>query len=362
MNKGFSVYLDLARLLAAVVVLGHHTLLNFGCYVSTACGAGPTLIPYHAGHAAVVLFFILSGYVITYVAHRREVSIREFGISRFARIYSVAIPAILLTICVDILLISIGKTEEVPLYQFAAPWKYLPLFLTFTTDFWFLQEPTFSDGGFWSLCYEVWYYVIFASVYYARGWQRWMMAGFVFILIGPKLWALLFTWVMGSLVYVLHGRTHMNKRLARVVFVLTIVVFAAVLIEDVNYGTVDHAVDQLSQGWIASHMGYAQWFAGDTIVGACFAANVFAAKYAELDFGPLSGAIRTLASFSFTLYLAHGPLLQFWILCVGLSMLPAVLAIFVCTWMLGLVTEHQKDRIRQFLHERLIGQKNEVES
>jgi hypothetical protein len=45
----------------------------------------------------VVIFFVLSGYVVAFVADTRERTWRAFWVSRFARVYSVALPAPLLT-------------------------------------------------------------------------------------------------------------------------------------------------------------------------------------------------------------------------------------------------------------------------
>ena len=59
MNKGLSVYLDLIRSSAAMLVFIHHLLLNFGCYPpgTTNCQFLGYEFPKHAGHGAVVLFF-----------------------------------------------------------------------------------------------------------------------------------------------------------------------------------------------------------------------------------------------------------------------------------------------------------------
>ena len=76
MRRGFSCYLDLARVVACMIVFAHHLTLDSGCYDSTdsLCTTLAYLIPFHAGHSAVVIFFVLSGYVITYVASERETS------------------------------------------------------------------------------------------------------------------------------------------------------------------------------------------------------------------------------------------------------------------------------------------------
>ena len=116
MRRGCSVYLDLVRVIACLIVFGHHMSLNFGCYEPTGngCKARGWLIPFHAGHSAVVIFFVLSGYVITYVASERETTLRDYALSRCARIYSVAVPALLLTIVLDAFFMTIGDDSGIP--------------------------------------------------------------------------------------------------------------------------------------------------------------------------------------------------------------------------------------------------------
>jgi peptidoglycan/LPS O-acetylase OafA/YrhL len=349
-DREFSACLDLLRSVAALLVFAHHILLQFGCYRHGACGFAGFLLPQHSGHIAVILFFVLSGYVITYVASERERTLIDFAISRFARVYSVAIPAILLVMCVDILLISVRKTAGIPVYQYQGLWKYLPVFLTFTTDFWFIGESTFSDVPFWSLCYEVWYYAIFAAVFFGPRRNRWACALPVFLLVGPKLWVLLPIWAMGSRLYGLHRKLAIGVMTARIVLGLTAAVLILTIIFDLT-GPVDHWVDRLSGGWISHHLRFSQWFAGDTIVAVVFAAHMFAAKYARLGFGRLTAPIRILASFSFTLYLTHWPLLEFWRGYVGLDMPATIFAVLCGVGLLGLFTEHQKDRLRDRLRE-----------
>ena len=91
MTKSFSVYLDFVRFGAAFIVLLSH-LREFY--------AGPVHIP-QWGHEAVIIFFVLSGYVIAFVADTKESTLRDYTISRLARVYSVVLPAVVLTGLLD---------------------------------------------------------------------------------------------------------------------------------------------------------------------------------------------------------------------------------------------------------------------
>ena len=78
---GLSLYLELLRLLAATEVVLFH-LNGFPLL-------GGHRAPWNAfGHEAVVVFFVLSGFVIAFAAHTREHSAKAYAVSRLSRIYS----------------------------------------------------------------------------------------------------------------------------------------------------------------------------------------------------------------------------------------------------------------------------------
>ena len=62
MSRAFSIYLDAIRFLAALLVLFYHANWIYR----------PGILFTSLGHEAVVIFFVLSGFVIAYVAETRE--------------------------------------------------------------------------------------------------------------------------------------------------------------------------------------------------------------------------------------------------------------------------------------------------
>ncbi|MGH7045562.1 MAG: acyltransferase family protein [Stellaceae bacterium] len=356
MNKGLSTYLDLVRLSAAAIVFGGHAVLMSDCYarpLTRFCRLGVVLVPPHLPHSAVVLFFVLSGYVITYVATERETRFRDFAVSRFSRIYSVAVPAILLTIVIDLFLMSAGHNSGIPTYQYHQFWKYLILSLGFGNEFWFLSESMFSDVVMWSLCYEVWYYILFASVFYPKSGMRWLAGCAIFLIIGYKLWALLPAWLLGSMVYRMQGKYVIGLWTSRALFVSTLLI---ILLSFHFTGTyeIDAIADALSGGWLTLHMAGSRWFVGDTIIALLFSANVFAAKFAQLDFGRWAAPIKFAASFSFTLYVVHWPLLQLLRGYFKVGVFEAIALILLSVVLIGAITERQNHRLRRLVI-RLIG-------
>src|SRR4051812_33489695 len=94
MNRETSVYLDAVRFLAALAVFFSHVgaryFSNGFLWQAVSLGA-----------PAVVVFFVLSGFVIGYVTERRETSGHDYVVARAARLYSVVVPTLLLTACFD---------------------------------------------------------------------------------------------------------------------------------------------------------------------------------------------------------------------------------------------------------------------
>jgi peptidoglycan/LPS O-acetylase OafA/YrhL len=94
MHSSLSVYLDLVRYCAALVV-----------FVGHAAGRPWTgglfwqIGPY--GQTAVIVFFVLSGFVIAYVANTRERQAADYAATRRARLYSVVLVALAITFVVD---------------------------------------------------------------------------------------------------------------------------------------------------------------------------------------------------------------------------------------------------------------------
>src|SRR5882672_11159660 len=105
MNPRLSLYLDLLRFAAAMLVfLDHAGRKRLG---------GP-LLGHLEGLAdfAVLLFFVLSGYVIAFAGDCKERTLGSYAVARTARIYSVVVPALLLTFVAD----RIGMALKPALY------------------------------------------------------------------------------------------------------------------------------------------------------------------------------------------------------------------------------------------------------
>src|SRR5258706_6339803 len=98
MKKEMSLYLDLIRFSAALMVFVEHfrerTKRGFYEFWTDHPFLYTHLNPY--SQTAVIIFFVLSGFVIAHVLATRERTPLEFFASRFARLYSVILPALIL--------------------------------------------------------------------------------------------------------------------------------------------------------------------------------------------------------------------------------------------------------------------------
>jgi peptidoglycan/LPS O-acetylase OafA/YrhL len=159
---------------------------------------------------AVDVFFVLSGFVIAHVTANRERDARSYFVSRATRIYSVAIPAIVVTAILDPIGLSADPTIYEAAYQPLAP-GLLFRSVFFLGEQWNSHRFPGSDGPYWSLGFEVWYYITFGIFLFSPPRWRWLASIAVLTFIGPKVAILFPVWLMGVSVY----RTNAALKLSR---------------------------------------------------------------------------------------------------------------------------------------------------
>jgi peptidoglycan/LPS O-acetylase OafA/YrhL len=200
----FSLYLDLLRFAAAVLVYLNH-LAQFPFGATVAAGARGSPLEFY-GAPAVALFFVLSGYVIGYVVDTRERDARGYAISRLSRLYSVVAVALVLTLLLD----SIGQRIDPALYASPAvapkpvtAGGYLASFLLINEfqAFGFHGIGPGSNGPWWSLSFEAAYYLVAGVVLFARPRVALIVALAILCIVGRTIAALLPLWLLGFLLY-----------------------------------------------------------------------------------------------------------------------------------------------------------------
>jgi len=153
MTSALSLYLDALRFSAAFTVFLSH-------YGAPRISGSLFWRFADYGHTAVLVFFVLSGFVIASVTDTREHSLEDYALSRFARLYSVMIPAFILTALLD----YFGNAIDPMLYGpewnpvAAHPALAYALSAVFLGESWTLAVMPGFNVPFWSLNYEAWYY------------------------------------------------------------------------------------------------------------------------------------------------------------------------------------------------------------
>jgi peptidoglycan/LPS O-acetylase OafA/YrhL len=297
-----SVYLDLMRFIAAFLVLVEH-LDRDG--LSTAWTHANRL-----GHTAVIVFFVLSGLVIHHSTLTHARGPKEYFLARASRILSVALPAILLSFLLRGLLetFDLGMTRAVPSTE-DATWLKFFASIFFLSESWGLKLLPPLNLPFWSLCYEVWYYVLFGlMIYCPRPRLRvWLLV--MFAVIGPQILVLFPIWLLGVWLNRSGLQYQMRPTSAFMVWALS----AALII-----ALGQNQLDERLSAWLSQNLnGYWRlWHSNrlvtDYALAALVASNLIAVRSLSGTlqdlFEPLKKPAAYLAGVTFSLYMFHRPL------------------------------------------------------
>jgi peptidoglycan/LPS O-acetylase OafA/YrhL len=163
----------------------------------------------------VGIFFVLSGFVIRHVTCKRHSTLDNYLKDRASRIYSVVLPALVLTLLADMTSRRINP-------GFYANWSELathPLErifenLVFSAQLWTRDVSPLSNSPFWSLNYEVAYYVLYGCAFYLTGRKRIFWIAVTMLVVGPKILLLFPVWLIGCLAHDLYQRWNGSGRTA----------------------------------------------------------------------------------------------------------------------------------------------------
>lgn len=357
MNRSTSVYLDLVRLVAALVVLLTHL-----AYPRFSGGQIIALRTY--GNDAVMVFFVLSGYVIAHAARTRDRDLRTYAVNRLARLYSVALPAVFLTYALD----EMGRRLDPGLYdgfwyKVSDPVGRMLAALTFTNELWFRSVRLFTNGPYWSLGYEFWYYALFGAAWYFRGTTRTVLLVVLAAVTGPKILLLLPVWVLGVWLYRRNTTSRIGVPAGIALFAGSIALYAAFRASGGRDALLEATYAWLGKGFVRGELMWSDEFLAAYVIGPLVACN-FAGFHALSDrLAPLMARgerwIRRGAGATFSIYLFHYPLLQFWAALLRLdpSSIAAPVVLFALTvgtcFVLAHFTESRKDFARSVVSRLL---------
>jgi len=351
-NRSFSIYLDFVRFGAACLVYLWHSNMRLIVH---------DILPASAyGHSSVIVFFVLSGFVIAYVTDTKEKTWTDYTASRISRIYSVVLPAVALTPLLD----AVGRALYPDLYGWPFDRFVLRILgcLLLLNETWFVSITFFSNVPYWSIAFEAWYYVLFAMATFLPRGRRALGVLAVCAIAGPKLVLLLPVWWSGVWLY--RWNWLRERSIGFAWSLATIGAVAIVLTHAIDlYGTWSRSFESwIGPRWF-EQLTFARFFIGDYLLAALvfmqFAGMRIVAPTLAPFFQSIERPIRYLASYTFTLYLLHQPLLLFWAAIIrgdpnGHAFWWGVTAMTALSvWCLGSFTEHKRGRLTAAIHNIL---------
>lgn len=306
MTRGFSLYLDVLRIFAAVVVVISHI-----GYPRFTDGRWLWVRELNLGSDAVVIFFVLSGLVIAYTTETKDLNIGVFAFNRVSRIVSVALPALVIGFALD-------RTGAHLFPDFYALGWYqpLPLFeqllrgLSFSNEWGNMATRLGTNGPYWSLSYEVAYYAIFAMAFYLRGMLRFVLVVSAVIVAGLNIMLLAPCWIIGVMLWQrIKWGQKMHRCVARTLFFTTTILYAMALA--VDFPTILLSFTQISLG--LGGLRFSDEFIWNWVLAIGVGLHLLGAAFLFQKEPTVQQTIwiKWLAGGSFSLYLMHYPLLQF---------------------------------------------------
>jgi peptidoglycan/LPS O-acetylase OafA/YrhL len=315
-----SAHLDLIRGLAAWAVMWDHLRGLFFIDFQQLSQPGPLVkVIYFLtgfGNEAVLVFFVLSGFLISSAILGRRASgtwsWRDYAIDRASRLYVVLIPGLLFGLLWDKLGISTFGSTGIyshPLPNFGAAIVESRMGIgAFLGNLSFLQTivvPTFgSNGPLWSLANEFWYYILF-PVALAAGiaWLRrsirsaislTILAVCVAAFVGRPILTGLLIWLAGTALVVAYSKCPLRSKGLLILYVIA-------------------SLPMLLACLVGARTGKSTFLGSDLAMGFGFALFLFGVLH--MNFGTVaanySRVAQVLAGFSYSLYVLHFPLLVF---------------------------------------------------
>jgi peptidoglycan/LPS O-acetylase OafA/YrhL len=316
MNRSLSIFLDALRFLAALIVFGGH-------FTEPYFSRGLTDRTQWAV-SAVAVFFVLSGFVISHVTTVKEKNSFDYATARVARLYSVLVPALLLTALVHLIALRLDP-------GFIASWidssglahtvhRTLPrlavlnlITLSFLNGLHGHDLNVPLDSPVWSLGFEAPYYALFGIALFTRGAKRLALTIVCCALFGYGILSLFPVWLSGVALHRLTLRINRNRSSSAWIIVGCMVLACAMLIYfhafeiwiSGAHGKLFSAITQ-PRGRAGPALLFYFWA---LIAWLAILAAFAAEQLLNLILIPLERPIRWCARHTFSLYLFHFPLL-----------------------------------------------------
>ncbi|MDR7073346.1 acyltransferase family protein [Fictibacillus barbaricus] len=367
LDSNVSIYLDFIRGLSAILVVMEH--LSSRLFVGYGNVENPNILVSLLymlnilGGPAVIIFFVLSGLFISRsvlkALYEEKWSWKTYLINRLSRLMVVLVPALLLTLVLDIIAVKFFEYEG---YTNA----YMNL-KNFVGNLFFLQNVYVdvygSNAPLWSLNYEFWYYILFPILLLLILNKRKVAKLFYFLsailiisTVGVRMSTYFVIWLIGTSILLLPKTNLLKHRL------FPIMSFALLLI-------VLPVRPLVMTGRLFTNQWTENLFIVDLLIGLVFGFFIYSLLHVtsnsirNIEFSWFGGISKRITAFSFSLYLIHYPIINtvyYWGAKNGFSGLQPnlgsiaiefLLIIFICmiAFYFSRITEAQTYRVRRFL-------------
>ncbi len=323
-------FLELVRSLAAIYVVFYHIhqKINFG-------KAGDIL--FNFGQEAVMIFFVLSGFVILYSVENKakELTPLKYFKARFLRIYPVFIISCIIAYACNCIIYNAWVSIKIT--QFLSNVCMLQDFYSGKPGI--HVTPYMGNLPLWSLSYEWWFYMFFLVLFfYIKSNKAYIYVciisciGLITYLYYPNqisLWFMYFIlWWLGAEVAKKYVNVSHNPRNLYVTF-LTAVLMLIILILFAMYYKKDHA---LIFGFFPV-LFIRHFFAAILFAAFLWSVDVQKIKVSSTNF------LAWLAPYTYAIYIFHYPLLNLFNSKNWLNGISGILLFLMVVFILSYITE-----------------------
>lgn len=307
-----SSQLDSLRGLSALLVLIAHTNQILVAPTTTIFSGIGILV----GQAAVMVFFVLSGFLIGKsltgnINKNSSLDIKKYFYDRFNRLYP---PLILSIIIVGVLyiiapyLFATSSLSYIETDHYLARENFeITLSSLFSSMFFlngFIGETISVNGPLWSLSYEFWYYVIAALLLKSSKPFYAIMLSILTIslfLLNSDFFLHGIVWFLGLFICILHNNNVNNKNFHNLAYTISIVGIVASLYifigEKIGFKI-------YKNDFIEDH----QLIIFKIFIGLFTSCFIYSILLNTIKF---TSAFKSASSYSYTLYIVHFPILLF---------------------------------------------------
>lgn len=366
LNKRVSSFLDFLRWFSAFLVVVYHlrAILFVDYHTSASTGIFWSAFYFITGfgHLAVMIFFVLSGLLVggdvVKKIREKKFNFKIYFIHRFSRIYAVLPLALILGCILDYSGRSIFTQIDFSAERYGFPQDIVRNILlhlnlpTFFSNLFMLQDIYFPSLGsnlpLWSLSNEFWYYVLFPLALISfKVKNKYIKAAILLVLcfvlcMAYKIIPGFMVWLLGVFLLILKRPIFKNSFIPWSIFLLVLGGIRMGFLYRVLNGAIVDFLFGITVVLVLNNVGYL--------------------KDKESAF---AGFNKSMASFSYSLYLLHLPFIFFCSVVlkkyfnVGMFMQPSyrgfliyvslLTMVYVYSYFVAYITERNTSKIRDFL-------------